>query len=97
MDSSEQIQNIPTFGDFYQMFLGWPQQTQIGIVMFAATWLIGGNILMYFSMKRRGIPYWKVLVPSFKTTFGLSGKEYLILAVLAFTSLSFAVWGISAQ
>lgn len=65
--------------------------------MFAATWLVGGNILMYFSLKRRGIPYWKVLVPSFKTTFGLNGKEYLILGILAVTSLGFAMWGVSAQ
>ena len=97
MSDAEQIQNVPSFGDFYEIFLSWPTQTQMGIVLFAATWLVGGNILMYFSMKRRGISYWKILIPSFKTTFGLNSKEYSILGALAVSSLAFAVWGMSAQ
>jgi hypothetical protein len=64
--------------------------------MFAATWLIGGNILTYFSMRRRGIPYWKILIPSMKIAFGMNRKEYLILGALAVSSLAFAYWGISA-
>ena len=97
MSEVQEIRKPPDFDFFIEAFLGWPTQTQIGVVMFAATWLIGGNILFYFSMKRRGIPYWKIMVPSFKTTFGLNGKEWFILALLAVTSLSFASWGFSAQ
>lgn len=97
MSTTQEVRKPPGCDFFIDAFLGWPTQTQIGVVMFAATWLIGGNILFYFSMRRRGIPYWKIMVPSFKTTFGLNGKEWLILAALAVTSLSFAAWGISAQ
>jgi len=97
MSEAQEIRKPPDFDFFIDAFIGWPAQTQFGIVMFAATWLIGGNILFYFSMKRRGIPYWKILIPSFKTTFGLNGREYLILAALAVTSLTFATWGASAQ
>ncbi len=97
MSETQGIKTPPDFNFFIEAFLSWPTQTQIGIVLFAVTWLIGGNVLFYFSMKRRGIPYWKILIPSFKTTFGLNGKEWFILAVLAFTSLSFGIWGMSAQ
>ncbi len=92
-----EAQEVPSLDYFIEAFLNWPTQTRIGFIMFAATWLIGGNILFYFSMRRRGIPYWKILVPSFKTAFGLNSKEWCILAVLAVTSLSFASWGINAQ
>ncbi len=97
MSQSEQFQNVPTFATLYEAFLTWPTQTQVGLVMFAATWLVGGNIVIYFSMKRRGIPYWRVFVPSYRFKLGLNAKEYVILAVLACLSLGFAMWGISAQ
>jgi len=97
LSDAEHIKNVPSFSDIFEIFLSWPTQTQLGIVLFAVTWLVGGNILMYFSMKRRGIPFWKILIPSFKTTFGLNGKEYLILGALAVSSLAFAAWGINAQ
>ncbi len=97
MSEVHDVRKPPDLDFIIEAFLSWPTQTQIGIIMFAATWLIGGNLLFYFSMKRRGIPYWKILVPSFKTTFGLNAKEWLILAGLAVTSLSFGAWGISAQ
>ena len=94
MNETEKIQNIPNFSE---LFLSWPTETQIGMVLFAVTWLVGGNILIYFSMKRRGIPYWKIIIPSVKIPFGMDGKEYLILGALAALSLTFAMWGISAQ
>ncbi|WP_419811054.1 hypothetical protein [Bacterioplanoides sp.] len=97
MSEVQEIRKPPGFDFIIEAFLGSPAQTQIGMVMFAATWLIGGNILFYFSMKRRDIPYWKIIIPSFITIFDLNGREWLILAGLAITSLSFALWGSSAQ
>ncbi|MFT5521385.1 MAG: hypothetical protein ACI9IA_001986 [Enterobacterales bacterium] len=62
----DQISSVPTFSDFYEMFLNWPLQTQIGIVLFACIWILGGNVLTYFSLKRRGLPWWKAFIPTIK-------------------------------
>ena len=88
---------VPTFSDFYQIFLNWPLQTQIGIILFASIWIIGGNTLIYISLRRRGVPYWKAFFPTTRVFRGFNKTEFIILALLAIASLSSGMWGISAQ
>lgn len=89
--------NFPQFRDLYEMFLGWPTQTQSGLLLSVSLWIIGGNILSIYSLKRRGIPLWNIIVSSPKVAFGFNRVEWAILACLAVASLSSAMWGISAQ
>ena len=97
MDGTQEVQNISNLDTFSEMFSNFPIQTQVGIGLMAVVWLIGGNVLLYFSMKRRSIPYWKILIPFSGTIFGFNTKEWFILALLAVTALLFGMWGISYQ
>ena len=95
----ETSQSIPSFEEFMQAILNWPLRTQIGFLIAVILWLIGGNLLVYTSMKRRGIPYWKSFLPTpsaFRATFSLNKREWFILFVLAVASLSFGMWGITS-
>ena len=97
MDETNKIPTVPTFSDFYEIFLNWPMQTQIGIVLFFSIWVIGGNILVYISMRRRDLPWWKAFIPTTRVFRGFNKTEFIILALLAIASLSSGMWGISAQ
>ncbi len=95
--SDNSASEIPTFASVYEIFLSLPLQTQIGIVMFASIWIVGGNILTYYSLRRRGIPWWKAFIPTTKVFAGFSKIEYGILGFLAIASLGSAMWGMNAQ
>lgn len=99
MSEVEHIQDLSAFRDFnpFEVILGLPMQAKIGFTLFAVIWIVGGNILLYYSMKRRGIPFFKIAVPSFKTLVGFNTREYVILAALALSSLASGFWGMSAQ
>ena len=91
-------QGSPNFDLFLEAVLSWPLQTKIGMALFAITWLVGGNVLMHFSLRRRGIPYWKTMFPTpdgFRAVFGLNWNEWLVLVLLALTAFSFAAWGMA--
>ena len=60
-------------------------------------WLIGGNVLVAFHYRRRGLPAWSGLRP-FDFPFGSFNKwEWLILIALAFSSLGIMAVGINLQ
>lgn len=97
MSESIDVQEIPTYSFVFKIISDLPTLTQLGIALSAVTWMFGASILIYYSMKRRGIPFWKFGLPSIKEAFGFSAKEWLMLAALAATSLTFTLWGMSAQ
>ena len=88
------------FEQFFLAISSWPLQTKIGLSLCFLTWLVGGNIVFYLSLKRRGESYWKALIPTrkgMKAMYSLSGYEWAALACLAVFSLACASWGMSAQ
>ena len=89
--------NVPTFSQLLESMQSWPLQTQIGVFLFAAIWIIGGNIVFLRSLKRRGISWRKSLIPAISHFTGLNKSEWLALGVLAVVSLAFGAWGISGQ
>lgn len=61
------------------------------IVVAAAVWLIGGNILIIFHYRRREVSWWARLKPSNFAFIHFSGREWLILLMLAILSLGCGV------
>jgi hypothetical protein len=54
----------------------------------AVTWLIGGNVLVAFHYKRVGGAWWSGFRPFAFPFRAFNAREWLILAVLAVTSLT---------
>jgi hypothetical protein len=97
MNETQSVPKIPTPSELFESILAtWPDQALIGIGLFLGIWIIGGNLLFMFSLYRRGIPAWKLFLPSSKVFSGLNSKEWGVLLVLAFLSIVSVKWGFSA-
>ncbi len=75
----------------------WPLETQIYIGLFAATWLIGGNVVIAFHYKRVGKAWWSGFKPFAFPWRDFNGREWAMLGALAILALSFMICGIYAQ
>jgi hypothetical protein len=53
----------------------------------AVFWVVGGNILIAFHYRRRGVSWWGRLKPSNFAFVHFNGREWLILLILAILSL----------
>jgi len=97
MNETQNIPKIPTPSELFQTILAtWPDQAFIGFGLFFGIGLIGGNLVFMYSLRRRGLPYWKLFLPSSKVFSGLNSKEWGVLLVLAFLSITSVNWGFSA-
>jgi hypothetical protein len=85
---------LPAF-DFWEMFSAWPVQSQVSCILVVTIWVGGGNLLSYFSLRRRGIPYYKSLNPFSGVGLDFNKTELLILALLAISSLAIGFWGMA--
>lgn len=93
----DNITSVPTFSEFFRIMQAWPLQTQIGLFLSAAIWIIGVNIISFRSHKRRGSPWWKYYVPSVSDFTGLNKNEWFAIGVLVAISMGFGVWGMMGQ
>ncbi len=87
---------LPGVETLVQSIADLPDHNFTAIVIGVLLWLVGGNIVGYLSLKRRGIPFWQVMVPdlnAFKAVFGMNIIEWLIIIALAVISLSLIYWG----
>jgi len=90
---------LPSFETLFQSLMLLPTANILAIVAGFALWIIGGNILGYRSMKRRGTSYSKSLLPTpsgLRAVFGMNKAEWLLMIILAVFSLSLISWGISS-
>ena len=59
------------------------------VVLAAVTWLIGGNVLVAHHYRRLGEPWWHGFRPFDFPFTNFNRREWAIVALLAFVSLSF--------
>ena len=77
--------------DMFQMFTAMPAGQLVFIGLFAATWLIGGNVLVALHYKRLGKPWYSSLKPFAFPFKDFNSKEWLVLVLLAGMSLCFGM------
>ncbi len=80
---------IPQFYDIVATFASMPIGQLVLVGLCALTWLIGGNILISFHYKRIG-QHWASGFKPFAFPFkNFNVKEWFMLSIIAFISLSF--------
>ena len=83
--------NTPELTDFLATFTAMPLGQLVLFGLFAATWLIGGNILVAFHYKRVG-KHWASGLKPFAFPFkDFNATEWSVLALLAVVSLLFLI------
>ena len=88
----EEPVQIPTLSEIFSRMPGW-QLAMLGAA--AITWIIGGNILMFFHLRRTGKRWW-VLFNPFHPPFGeFNAQEWSILGGLLFVSMFFGIVALS--
>jgi hypothetical protein len=67
-----------------------------GFIILIVAAMIGGNLIVLRSMKRRGIPYSTAFFPTpsgFKAVYGLNGWEWAGILLLVFPSFLIGAHG----
>jgi len=95
MSGNTSSANVPDMKFFIDSFQSWPIEAQIGITAAFLLWMIGGNIIILSSMRRRGISFWKILLPSFTIFTGMNKSERLALLSLGILAMVMGNWGVS--
>ena len=76
----------------FAFFLGFFERMsplqELCIGLSAATWLIGGNVLVFYCYRRLGKPWWSMLNPFSFPIRHLNVREQLILLCLAVVSVA---------
>jgi len=86
------MQNILNlFSKFTSILAGMSQRQLLFLLLFAAIWLIGCNILFVCHYKRMGMPWYRGLKPFAFPLGDFNLKEWLVLLGLAVWSLTFGV------
>jgi len=67
------------------------------IVLAFAVWLIGGNVLLAFHYRRRGLPMWSGFKPFAFPVAHFVWFEWISLVLLAVGALAFLAIGIGVQ
>lgn len=86
--------NPPSFAEMSEIFGAMPGLQLAFLALAAATWLVGGNILIAFHYRRLGKSAWFGFRPFAFPFKDFNARESLILAVLLVMSLTF--FGIAA-
>ena len=87
------IDKIPSINDFTRIIGNLHSGKLMNIIFFMATWLIGGNILIIIHYRRLGEPWYSGFKPFAFPLKYFNLKKWIILALLAITSLSFLIIG----
>lgn len=83
-----QSSNEHQFPDLQQILDRMPVEQLTLLILAAATWIIGGNIVVWACYRRRGIPYWKLFIPFHFWPSRLEAIDWIRLGVLAVVSLA---------
>ncbi len=80
---------------FHDIIAHNPTAALILMVLSMSTWLIGGNILVAFHFRRRGLPMWSGLIPFRFRLSDFNATEWLIFAALLVVAVGCGVEGVS--
>jgi DMSO/TMAO reductase YedYZ heme-binding membrane subunit len=70
----------------------------IWVVVGGALWLIGGNVIVAVSCRRRGLPWSSGFRPfNYRPLLGMSWVEWLAVVLLAVTSLAIMGLGMRSK
>jgi hypothetical protein len=85
----------PSARDMFQMFANLPGLQLLFLALFAATWLIGGNIVVARHYRRMGKSAWSGFKPFASPWKDFNAREWLTLLALAIVSFTFGAIAIS--
>jgi hypothetical protein len=85
----------PSPGEVFEMFANLPGLQLFFLALFAATWLLGANILVARHYRRMGKSAWSGFKPFAFPWKDFNAKEWLTLLALAVVSLTFLAMAIS--
>jgi hypothetical protein len=78
-----------------RMFRQMPAAQFFFLVLFAATWLIGANVVVAFHHRRLGKPWWSGFKPFAFPFKEFNAREWLSLLCLAMVALLFGTVALS--
>jgi hypothetical protein len=87
--------NIPNPNHGLDLLYRLPPEQLLFLGLFAATWLIGGNILIVFHYRRLGKPWWSGFRPFAFPFKNFNRYEWLALTALGALSFVFLAIAIS--
>jgi hypothetical protein len=76
-------------GVILEILSSLPNEKLVFLGLFAATWLIGGNVVVALHYKRIGKPMWSGFKPFAFPFKDFNRKEWGLLAILAVIALTF--------
>jgi hypothetical protein len=85
----------PQLADVVEIFSNMPYGQLVFLGLFAATWLVGGNILIAFHFRRIGKPWYSGLIPFSWPFRNFNKREWVILGVLFVLSAIFGIVALS--
>jgi hypothetical protein len=88
-------QQPPSVREAFEIFANMPGLQLLFLGLFAATWLIGGNIVVARHYRRMGKPAWSGFKPFAFPFKDFNAREWLSLLVLAIVSLTFGAIAMS--
>lgn len=80
-------------------FIASSMAVKVLIIVAIVNLVFSSMLLIYFSAKRRGIPYWKTLMPTpsgYEAALDLSAFEWMVYILIFLVSsglVSLAIWG----
>jgi hypothetical protein len=88
-------QRPPSFSALFEMLANMPSLQLLFLGLFAATWLIGGNIVVARHYRRMGKPAWSGMKPFAFPWKHFNAREWLALLALAIAALAFGTIAVS--
>lgn len=85
----------PSVREVLEIFANMPRLQLVFLGLLAATWLIGGNIVVARHYRRMGKPAWSGFEPFAFPFKDFNAREWLSLLVLAIASLAFGAIAMS--
>ena len=68
------------------------------MIVGGALWLVGGNVIVAVSCRRRGLPWWSGFRPfNYRSLLGMSWIEWLAVVCLAVVSLAIVGHGLRGE
>jgi hypothetical protein len=88
-------QQPPSFREAFEFFANMPGMQLFFLALFAATWLIGGNIVVALHYRRLGKSVWSGFKPFAFPFKNFNALEWFSLLVLAIVSFAFGAIALS--
>ena len=88
-------QQAPSFRAVFEMLANMPGLQLLFLSLFAATWLIGGNVVVARHYRRMGKLAWSGMKPFAFPWKNFNTREWLSLLVLAIASVTFLAIAVS--